>query len=420
MVTIFFLVWTLGSVLLTLNVFKPLVKRRNSSAQTILLSYATGWLIGDLLPQWILLNAGILLFFSFLDIFSHPIGWAGFFVHLTGWCALILRLWVIFNSPQQLDKKMEQQLGNDWNNTASSFRSPESIQEINWHSWFNPNIILSDPRIEILSDREYYQENNLKLTLDVYRPRSSKKCLPGLLQIHGGGWISGSKRQAALLMTRMAAQGWVCFSVVHRFSPEIVFPEHLIDIKRALHWIKKNACEYGVDQKFVTVTGGSAGGHLASLMALTQNQKIFQPGFEKADTSIKGCVSLYGVYEFNEAFSNETVYPAKAKLLKIVCGGTPDTKPDIYKQITPANWISTENPPFLLVQGDTDALISNNEAKKFFRGLKKKNTQHCAILNLPLVEHAFDIFPTLTAQCIVPTVERYLVMLHENYLNRKV
>ena len=419
MVTIFFLIWTLGSVLLTLNVFKPLADRRRSSFPAILLSYVTGWLIGDLLPQWILLNAGILLLFSFSDIFSHPIGWGGLIVHLTGWCALTLRLWIIFNSPQRLDKKMEQQLGNSWNNAAANFNPPESIQDINWHSWFNPNTVFDDPRIEIIHDQEFHQENDLKLKLDIYRPRSSKKNLPGILQIHGGAWISGSKRQAALLMSHMAAQGWVCFSVVHRFSPEIVFPEHLIDIKRALHWVKKNAGEYGVDPDFVVATGGSAGGHLASLMALTQNRPEFQPGFEKADTGIQGCVSLYGVYEFNEPFNDETLYPAKAKLLKIVCGGTPDTKPENYQQITPANWISRETPPFLLVQGDTDALISVNEAKKIFRDLQAQNTQNCAILNLPLVEHAFDIFPTLTAQCIVPTIERYLVMLHENYINNK-
>ena len=247
MVTIFFIIWTLGSVLLTLNVFKPLTNRRRSSVPAILISYATGWLIGDLLPQWILLNTGILLFFSSLGIFSHPIGWTGFVLHLTGWCALILRLWVIFNSPPSLDKKMEQQLGNSWNNAESNFKPPKNIHEINWYSWLNPNIIFDDPRIEIIADKEFHQENELKLKLDIYRPRSSKKNLPAILQIHGGGWISGSKRQAALLMSHMAAQGWVCFSAVHRFSPEIVFPGHLIDIKRALNWIRKNAEKYGVD-----------------------------------------------------------------------------------------------------------------------------------------------------------------------------
>ena len=129
MVTIFFIIWTLGSVLLTLNVFKPLTNRRRSSVPAILLSYATGWLIGDLLPQWILLNIGILLFFSSLDVFSHPIGWAGLVLHLTDG-ASILRLWVILNSPSSLDKKMEQQLGNSWNNAESNFRPPKTYMKL--------------------------------------------------------------------------------------------------------------------------------------------------------------------------------------------------------------------------------------------------------------------------------------------------
>ena len=187
MVTTFFLVWTLSSVFLTLNVFKPLAKRRRSSFLVLLISYVTGWLIGDLLPQWILLNAGILLFFSFTDIFSQPIGWVGFIIHLTGWTSLILRLWIIFNLPQSLDKKMEKQLGNSWKNASSNFRPPQRFREINWHSWFNPNKVLNDPRIEIIYDQEFYRENDMRLKLDIYRPRRSKKKLPVVLQIHGGG-----------------------------------------------------------------------------------------------------------------------------------------------------------------------------------------------------------------------------------------
>ena len=115
----------------------------------------------------------------------------------------------------------------------------------------------------------FFEEDDLQLRLDIYRPQSSKKKRPVLLQIHGGAWISGSKRQAAFLMTHMAAQGWVCFSVGYRFSPDIIFPQHLIDIKHALKWIRNHAKEFGIDSDFIVSTGGSAGGHLAALMALT-------------------------------------------------------------------------------------------------------------------------------------------------------
>ncbi len=100
----------------------------------------------------------------------------------------------------------------------------------------------------------------------------------------------------------------------------------------------------------------------------------------------------------------------------MLCGGTPETQPDRYHQITPANWISGKTPPFLLIQGETDALISATETQAFWEVLQAHKVKDSVFLRLPLVEHAFDIFPTLTAQCIVPTIEGYLIMLHQNHL----
>ncbi len=234
MVTILFIFWTLSSVFLTLNVFHPLAKRRSSSFFTLLISFTLGWLIGDLLPLWILLNSGIALLFSFSDIFSQTLGWAGLVIHLCCWIILIIRLWIILNLPARIDQQLEEQLGSIWQNSSTFFSPPGNFIEVNWHSWLNPNCILEDPRIEIIRNHVFFEEDDLRLRLDIYRPRSSKKKRPVLLQIHGGAWISGSKRQAAFLMTHMAAQGWVCFSVGYRFSPDIKFPQHLIDIKHAL------------------------------------------------------------------------------------------------------------------------------------------------------------------------------------------
>src|SRR4029450_4266482 len=71
---------------------------------------------------------------------------------------------------------------------------------------------------------------------------------------------------------------------------------------RALRWIRERMAEYGGDPDFVVVTGGSAGGHLAALLALTPNDPEFQPGFEDVDTSVTACVPFYGVYDLGEGF----------------------------------------------------------------------------------------------------------------------
>src|SRR5437667_270151 len=122
---------------------------------------------------------------------------------------------------------------------------------------------------------------------------------PTLLQIHGGAWILGSKNEQGIpLMRHLASRGWVCVSANYRLSPRATFPDHLIDCKRAVGWIRQHGADYGANTDFLVVTGGSAGGHLAALVALTANEPEYQPGFESADTSVSGCVAFHGVERF--------------------------------------------------------------------------------------------------------------------------
>ena len=81
-------------------------------------------------------------------------------------------------------------------------------------------------------------------------------------------------------MSRMVELGWICVSINYSKSPRSKFPAHIIDVKRAIAWVRENIADYGGDPDFIAITGGSAGGHLASLAALTPNDPMFQPGFE--------------------------------------------------------------------------------------------------------------------------------------------
>ena len=128
-------------------------------------------------------------------------------------------------------------------------------------------------------------------------PRDGKA--PVLVQVPGGAWMIGMRRpQGYPLMSHMADLGWVCVSVGYRVSPMHTWPDHIVDVKRALAWVKEHIAEYGGDPDFVAITGGSAGGHLASLAALTPNDPAFQPGFEEADTSVAAAVPMYGRYDW--------------------------------------------------------------------------------------------------------------------------
>ena len=109
----------------------------------------------------------------------------------------------------------------------------------------------------------------------------------------------GSKDQQGLpLMYHLAARG---LGVRRDQLPPLAratWPDHLVDCKRALAWIRAHIAEYGGDPDFVVVTGGSAGGHLAAMMGLTANDPEFQPGFEDVDTSVRAMIPFYGVFDW--------------------------------------------------------------------------------------------------------------------------
>ena len=169
------------------------------------------------------------------------------------------------------------------------------------------------------------------------RSRGGTRDAPVLVQIHGGAWMTGNKRtQGRLLMNRLARAGWVCVAINYQLSPRVRYPEHLVDCKRALAWVRDHVGEFGGDPSRVAVTGGSAGGHLAALVALTANDPAFQPGFETVDTSVMACVSMYGAYMLGELFAvTGWGRRAGAWMGRVVAGVDVRTHRSVYDSASP-------------------------------------------------------------------------------------
>ena len=119
----------------------------------------------------------------------------------------------------------------------------------------------------------------------------------------------GDKREQGLpMMHELARRGWVCVTVNYRLSPKATWPAHIVDCKRALAWVREHIAEYGGDPDFIAVSGGSAGGHLSALLALTPNEPEWQPGFEDLDASVDACLPFYGVYDMTVDPSRSGAY----------------------------------------------------------------------------------------------------------------
>jgi acetyl esterase/lipase len=133
--------------------------------------------------------------------------------------------------------------------------------------------------------------------LDVYRPRSQSVGCPVLVYLHPGGLFSGRKsRQSRALFDRLVGDGWVCVSANYGLGRAGAFPNNLVDAKRVIAWVRAHAADLGADPSTLVVCGGSAGAYLGSMCALTADDPTFQPGFERADTSVSAAVGLYGFY----------------------------------------------------------------------------------------------------------------------------
>src|SRR4029453_8987741 len=110
---------------------------------------------------------------------------------------------------------------------------------------------------------------------------------PVLLQVHGGAWVMGQKLgQAHPLMAHLAERGWVCVTINYRLSPRATWPDHIVDVKRAIAWPRATMPGDGGDPVFRAIPGGAAGGPPSSLAPLPPNLAAYQPGFEDADTRV--------------------------------------------------------------------------------------------------------------------------------------
>jgi len=270
---------------------------------------------------------------------------------------------------------------------------------------------LGDRGVVRVADLRYAPGAGRRHLLDVYTPRAGTRDAPVLVQIHGGAWMTGNKRtQGRLLMNRLARSGWVCVAINYQLSPRVRYPEHLVDCKRALAWIRDHVGEFGGDPSRVAVTGGSAGGHLAALVALTANDPAFQPGFETVDTSVVACVSMYGAYMLGELFA-VTGWGRRvgAWMGRVVAGVDVRTHRAVYDSASPLSAIHPDAPPFLVCHGTGDNLVPVRQARAFVLALREVAEPDTVVyVELPGAPHAFDVVRSVRTTAALDGAERFL------------
>ena len=201
------------------------------------------------------------------------------------------------------------------------------------------------------------------LSADIYRPKG-KGPFPAVLVVHGGGWEGRTPADMEGISERLASSGFVAVNIGYRFAPQYHFPAQLHDLQQAMHWIKRNAESYGIDDNRVSALGYSAGAHLVSLLGLVAgtDNKLDQPHGGAATKPV--AVVAGGTPSDLRKFTGGTLVPQ-------FLGGTIDQIPETFAAASPVVHIHDDAPPFFLYHGTTDLLVSVDHATDFYAELEQ-------------------------------------------------
>ena len=406
---LFLFVTAAGSVF-TWNAYFP---RRHQSL-FVVPSFFAGWLTSELVAHHFAWQLAATVLFVWLGALEAWPGWVGLGLTVASWAAMLALVPVAGRSRDVVEGALREALGPDYGARVAADTS----------AWTRPDrrrsrlvvpFLLRDPAVRVVRDVRYAEGAGRRHLLDVYAPREGPTApgAPVLLQVHGGAWVVGDKRQQALpLMLHLAARGWVCVAANYRLSPRTTFPDHLIDLKLALRWIRAHAAEYGGDPGFVAVTGGSAGGHLSALLALTPNDPRFQPGFEDVDTRLRACVPFYGLYDLANRFDHPHWRGLERFWSRLVLKRRFAEDPQAYRDASPAEHARADAPPFFVIHGTHDSLAPVAEARAFVAHLGAVSRSPVAYAEVPGAQHAFEIFHSLRTRHVVEGVARFLAWVH--------
>jgi acetyl esterase/lipase len=223
---------------------------------------------------------------------------------------------------------------------------------------------------------------------DVYLPadRTPGVRSPAVLIIHGGGWTGGDKGAAREINigSTLALNGYVALSINYALAKDgrVTWPQNLHDCKTAVRWLRANADRLQIDPDHIGVIGGSAGGHLAAMVAVTGPSDGLDPAGPYGDLScrVSCAVDLYGPIDLTSRPEHK------------MFGKTNAEAPELYRQASPTTHLDKNDPPILILHGTADTTVPIEQSQLFDAALTKAGVEHELIV-VEGAPHTFHLQP---------------------------
>ena len=228
--------------------------------------------------------------------------------------------------------------------------------------------VITTPIIPGLIQRNItYCENTVPLEMDVYFPTAGSGPSPVLIYIHGGAWMIGDKAVGFQLeeIPTIAAAGYFIASIDYRLAPDYPFPAMIEDAKCAVRFLRAHAQELNINPDKIGVLGVSAGGHIASLLGLADEIAGWETGqYLEQSSRVQAVVDLWGPSDFTDPTFAEKLQKRGYQLF-------PNVSPDqnMLASASPITYVSADDPPFLIVHGDQDAVVPPSQSQALYDSL---------------------------------------------------
>ena len=227
----------------------------------------------------------------------------------------------------------------------------------------------AEPATTFTKDIEFANPDNQHLQVNLAQPKEGNGPFPGIVCIHGGGFRAGKREGYDKLLVTLAEHGYVAITVTYRLAPAYPFPAAVYDCKAAVRWFRANAAKYHVDPNNIGVMGGSAGGHLAQFLGVTEGVKRFEGDEGNLDQSsaVKCVVNFYGPSDFTKSYGKSV---DAAEVLPLFLGGDLTTKLKEHIIASPLYWVTPAAAPTLFLHGTADQYVAFEQAQWIHDKLK--------------------------------------------------
>lgn len=225
------------------------------------------------------------------------------------------------------------------------------------------------PEITVIRDVAYGTGGDTSLLLDLAMPKTGDGPFPVVVFLHGGGWLEGNRQEMNHFIEGVAGLGYVGITVDYRLVPAARFPAQVEDCKAAVRWLRANAAKYRIDPQHVGVVGFSAGGHLASMLGVTDGKDGFEGagGNPVQSSRVQAVVTFFGLTDFT---TRDWPRDLEKEVIEPFLGGSFAERAETYRRASPINYVTKDAAPFLFFHGSDDKLVPVDQSRRLGEKLK--------------------------------------------------